>query len=45
MVGTRNTPSGRTTVTPDTSPIIEAVDDRDSTIDVVDRSSVGFLAF
>jgi hypothetical protein len=42
MVGTRKTPSGRTTVTLDGSPVIEAVDDEDNTIDITDQFSVGF---
>ncbi|KFY96818.1 hypothetical protein V500_02300 [Pseudogymnoascus sp. VKM F-4518 (FW-2643)] len=40
MVGTRKTPSGRTTVTLDGSPVIEAVDDEDDTIDITDQFSV-----
>ena len=43
MVGTRKTPSGGTTATLSGSPIIEAVDDEDDTIDVIDRVSVRFL--
>ena len=43
MVGTRKTPSGRNTVTLDGSPVIEAVDDRDDTIDIDDQLSVGLL--
>ena len=45
MVGTRKTPSGRTTVTLDGSPVVEAVDDEDDTIDIIDQFSVGFLPF
>ena len=45
MVGTRKTPSGRTTVTLDGSPVIDAVDDEDDTIDIVDQISVGLLSF
>ena len=43
MVGTRKTPSGRTAVTLDGSPVIEAVDDEDDTIDIADQFSVGLL--
>lgn len=42
MVGTRKTPSGRTTVTLDGSPVTEAVDDEDDTIDITNQFSVGF---
>jgi hypothetical protein len=42
MVGTRKTPSGKTSVTLDGSPVIEAVDDED---DTVDQLSIGFLPF
>jgi hypothetical protein len=45
MVGTRKTTSGRTTVTLDGSPIIEAIDDKDDTIDSIDQISVGLLPF
>jgi hypothetical protein len=45
MVGTRKTPSGRTTVTLDGSPVVEAVDDEDDTIDTIDQFSVDFLPF
>ena len=43
MVGTRTTPSGRTTVTLAGSPVIDAADDKDDTIDITDQFSVGFL--
>jgi hypothetical protein len=43
MVGTCKTPSRRTTVTLDSSPVIEAVDDKDDTIDITDQFFVGFL--
>jgi hypothetical protein len=42
MVGTRTTPSGRTTVTLAGSPVIDAADDKDDTIDITDQFSVGF---
>lgn len=45
MVGTRKTPSGRTSVMLGSSPIMEAVDDEDDTIDIIDQLSVGFLPF
>ena len=45
MVGTRKTPIGRTSVTLDGSPVIEAVDDEDDTVDLIDQRSVGFLPF
>ena len=45
MVGTRKTSSGRTTVTLDGSPVIEAVDDEDDTIDIIDQISVSLLPF
>jgi hypothetical protein len=41
MVGTRTTPSGRTTATLAGSPVIEAADDEDDTIDITDQGSVG----
>ncbi|KFY67929.1 hypothetical protein V496_01337 [Pseudogymnoascus sp. VKM F-4515 (FW-2607)] len=40
MVGTRKTPSGRTTVTLDSSPVIEAVDNKDDTIDITNQFSL-----
>jgi len=43
MVGTRKTPTGRSMITLDGSPVIEAVDDRDDTIDIDDQLSVGLL--
>lgn len=45
MVGTRKTTSGRTTVTLDGSPVIEAIDDEDDTIDSIDQISVRLLPF
>jgi hypothetical protein len=35
MVGTRKTPSGRTTVTLDGSPVVGAVGDEDDTVDII----------
>jgi hypothetical protein len=43
MVGTRKTPSTRTTVTLDGSPVMGAVDNEDDTIDIADQLSVRFL--
>ncbi len=43
MVGTRKTPSARTTVTLDGSPVMEAADEEDDTADIIDQLSVGFL--
>jgi hypothetical protein len=43
MVGTRKTTSGKSTVTLDGSPVIEAVDNKDNTIDITDQFSVRFL--
>jgi hypothetical protein len=43
MVGTRKTPGGRTTVTLDGSPGVEALDDEEDTIDITDQFSIGFL--
>jgi hypothetical protein len=43
MVGTCKTSSRRTTVILDGSPVIEAVDNKDNTIDITDQFSVGFL--
>jgi hypothetical protein len=45
MVGTRKTLSAKTTATLDGSPIIEAIDDEDDTIDIIDPFSVGLLLF
>jgi hypothetical protein len=43
MVGTRKTPSGKTTVTLDGSPMIEAVEYENDTTNTTDQFSVGSL--
>lgn len=46
MVSTRQTPSGRTTIALDGSPVVAAVDNNDDdTIKVIDQLSVSFLPF